>query len=46
VVFRGPVRCAAVTPNVGLLRGIQAVGGLGAGLLIAAVANRVTRGAE
>nr|WP_273941437.1 MFS transporter [Kutzneria chonburiensis] len=28
--------------DVGLLRGIQAIGGLGAGLLIAAVANRVS----
>jgi MFS family permease len=28
--------------DVGLLRGVQAVGGLGAGLLIAAVANRIS----
>lgn len=28
--------------DVGLLRGIQAIGGLGAGLLIAAVANRIS----
>ncbi|MFC0435503.1 MFS transporter [Kutzneria buriramensis] len=29
-------------PEIGLLRGIQAVGGIGAGLLIAAVANRIS----
>jgi len=41
VVFvTGPLRGGDA--DVGLLRGIQAVGGLGAGLLIAAVANRVS----
>jgi MFS family permease len=41
VVFvTGPLR--GDDADVGLLRGIQAVGGLGAGLLIAAVANRVS----
>lgn len=41
VVFvTGPLRGGDA--DVGLLRGVQAVGGLGAGLLIAAVANRVS----
>ncbi|MEV6607691.1 MFS transporter [Kutzneria sp. NPDC051319] len=41
VVFvTGPLRGGDA--DVGLLRGIQAVGGVGAGLLIAAVANRVS----
>ena len=41
VVFvTGPLRGGDA--DVGLLRGIQAIGGLGAGLLIAAVANRVS----
>jgi MFS family permease len=41
VVFvTGPLRGGDA--DVGLLRGIQALGGLGAGLLIAAVANRIS----